>query len=72
MAKVVVIGIAGESGLWLADLDAGTVTPIKDAPSGDLGAAVALSKQGITVTKGVSLAVTASSAAQVAAGLHVS
>ncbi|WP_064684912.1 hypothetical protein [Rhizobium bangladeshense] len=68
MAKVVVIGIPGEAGLWLADLDAGTVTPLN--PTGDLATVSSLRKAGGTFVKGVDLAVAVSSA-QVALSGHV-
>ncbi|NKJ98461.1 hypothetical protein GFL80_02815 [Rhizobium leguminosarum bv. viciae] len=68
MAKVVIIGIPGEAGLWLADLGAGTVKPVN--PTGDLGTANDLRKAGGTFVKGVDLAVAVSSA-QVALSGHV-
>ncbi|NKJ91163.1 hypothetical protein GFM14_05985 [Rhizobium leguminosarum bv. viciae] len=68
MAKVVIIGIPGEVGLWLADLGAGTVKPVN--PTGDLGTANDLRKAGGTFVKGVDLAVAVSSA-QVALSGHV-
>lgn len=45
MAKVVVIGIPGEPGLWLADLGNGTVRPL-DQVTGDLATANKLRAQG--------------------------
>ena len=68
MAKVVIIGLPGEAGLWLADLGAGTVKPLN--PTGDLGTANDLRKAGGTFVKGVDLAVAVSSA-QVALSGHV-
>jgi hypothetical protein len=62
MSKVVVIGVAGESGLWLADLENGTVTRLGDDLSGTLASAAALRKEGATVVKGVDFALAASSA----------
>ncbi|AIC28554.1 MULTISPECIES: hypothetical protein [Rhizobium] len=67
MTKVVIIGIPGETGLWLADLDAGTVTPLN--PTGDLATASNLRKAGGIIVKGVDLAVAVSSA-QVALSGH--
>lgn len=68
MAKAVIIGIPGETGLWLADLDAGTVKPLN--PTGDLATVSDLRKTGGTFVKGVDLAVAVSSA-QVALSGHV-
>jgi len=68
MANVVVIGIAGETGLWVADLAAGTVTKMPEPSSGALHVANDLRNNGTTVTKGVNLAVLATSAAAVSGG----
>lgn len=68
MAKVVVIGIEGESGLWAADLDAGTVVKIANPTQAELAAADKLRSAGATIVKGVNLAITAQSTASVAGG----
>lgn len=68
MANVVVIGIAGEKDLWIADLDAGTVTRSPAPSKGALQVANDLRNTGTTVTKGVNLAVRATSAASVSGG----
>lgn len=68
MANVVIIGIAGEKELWVADLDAGTVTKVPEPSTGALQVANDLRNKGGTVTKGVNLAVLASSAGAVAGG----
>ncbi|ANK86845.1 MULTISPECIES: hypothetical protein [Rhizobium] len=68
MAKAVIIGIPGEEGLWLADLDAGTVKPLN--PTGELATASSLRKAGGIFVKGVDLAVAVSSA-QIALSGHV-
>jgi hypothetical protein len=68
MSNVVIIGIAGENELWVADLDAGTVTKIPEPTVGALQAANDLRNKGATVTKGVNLAVLATSAVAVAGG----
>lgn len=60
MAKAVIIGIPGEAGLWLADLDAGTIKPLN--PTGDLATANGLRKAGGTLVKDVDFAVAVSSA----------
>lgn len=65
---VVVIGIPGETGLWLADLTAGTVAPLPGPLSGDLAKVEALRSSGGAIVKGVDFAVAVSSAARVFAG----
>lgn len=68
MAKAVIIGIPGETGLWLADLDAGTVKPLD--PTGELATSNGLRKAGGTFVKNVDFAVGVSSA-QAAVSGHV-
>jgi hypothetical protein len=68
MAKVVVIGVEGEEGLWVADLDAGTVSKMGKAAHGELAAAEKLRTAGATIVKGVDLAIAAKSGASVASG----
>ena len=68
MARIVVIGLPGETGLWIADLDAGTVAPM-EPPTGDaLGAANLLRSGGATIVNGVDLAIAVQSAADAFAG----
>ena len=69
MSKVVVIGISGEAGLWLADISKGTITALNETPSGDLGDAVVRRNQGLVSVKGVDLAIAVSTPANVAAGV---
>jgi len=68
MARLVVLGIEGDDGLWVADLDAGTVTQIAAPTTGALKAADDLRKAGASVVKGVNLAALASSADAVFGG----
>lgn len=68
MAKVVILGVAGEEGLWVADLDAGTIAPLPSPTTGPLKIAVDLRASGTSVNKGVDLAIVVQSAAAVAAG----
>lgn len=68
MASVVVLGIAGDDGLWVADLEARTVEKMKEPPSGALRTANDLRKGGATVTKGVNFAILAKSADSVSGG----
>lgn len=65
MAQVVILGVEGEDGLWIADLGAGTVTPFKDKSAGALASGTP--RSGL-VTKGVDFAVAISSASEAAAG----
>jgi hypothetical protein len=67
MTEVVVFGVAGETGLWLADLKAGTVKPL-DAVTGDLAKAADLRKFGGAFVKNVDFAVGVSSAKEVFSG----
>ncbi len=69
MAEVIVFGVAGETGLWLADIKAGTVQRL-DAVTGDLAKAADLRKFGGAFVKGVDFAIAVSSAKDVFAG-HV-
>ncbi|MGE6782914.1 hypothetical protein ACQKGL_10360 [Ensifer adhaerens] len=69
MAKVVVIGLAGDDRLWVADLDAGTVSQIAKPTQGPLAVANDLRiSSGATVHKGVNLAVAAASSDSVSGG----
>lgn len=68
MAKVVVIGIPGEPGLWVADLGNGTVTPLHSV-TGDLAIVNGLRKPGAVIAKNVDLAVAVSSADDVFSGV---
>lgn len=68
MAKVVVIGITGEKGLWVVDIDAGTVTPLAEPTTGNLKNVVELQAAGASIIKGVDIAIAVESAGQVASG----
>ena len=68
MTNMVVIGIPGESGRWLADLTAGTVTQLTQSLSDELAAVETLQSSGGAVIKGVDFAVLVSPAAEVFAG----
>ncbi len=70
MAKVVVLGVSGDKGLWLVDIGAGTVTPLQVPASGDLAAAFKQREGGGTLIKNVDFAVAVSSAQTVFSG-HV-
>lgn len=61
MTRIVVLGIPGEDGLWAANLDTGTVTPLAVPASGNLKMADDLRKAGATITVGVNLATLATS-----------
>lgn len=68
MSKVVVIGFPGDPNLYLADVDAGTFTPLNNV-TGALASASQLRASGGVVIKDVDFAVAISSAASVSAGL---
>ncbi|WP_077965259.1 hypothetical protein [Ensifer adhaerens] len=68
MATVVVISIAGEEGLWVADLDARSVVPLDPPQTGALKTVTDLRASGAIVTKGVNVAVVVKSAAAASSG----
>ncbi|OCP22436.1 MULTISPECIES: hypothetical protein [unclassified Ensifer] len=68
MARVVVISIAGEEGLWVADLDAGSVVPLDPPTTGGLKTVADLRATGTIVTKGVDVAVVVKSAEAASSG----
>ncbi|OAP38308.1 hypothetical protein AU381_22285 [Sinorhizobium glycinis] len=69
MSKVVVIGIPGEPGLWMADLGNGTVTPLNEV-TGDLATVNGFRKLGSTFVNNIDLAIAVTSVEDVFAG-HV-
>jgi hypothetical protein len=69
MANVVVIGVPGDSQLYLADLKAGTVTPLSPQAGSTLGVADQLRNAGATIVKGVNLAVAVGGAEKAASGV---
>ncbi|MDY6963166.1 hypothetical protein [Pseudorhizobium marinum] len=62
MARVVVLGVPGETGLWVADLDAGTVTAFQPPAGSALDAASKLRASGAVILKGVDFSVAVKSA----------
>jgi len=64
MSKIVVLGLEGEDGLWVADLDAGTVAAVTGS------AADALRKADKTVMSGVKFAAVAEAAASLSSGIY--
>jgi len=68
MANFIVFGIPGDTQLYLADLGAGTVTPLNVPAGSNLGIADQLRNSGATITKGVNLAVVVGNAANASAG----
>ncbi|MEZ2222174.1 hypothetical protein [Rhizobium sp. RCC_161_2] len=68
MANFVVFGIPGDSQLYLADIGAGTISPLNVPAGSDLGAADQLRNAGATIIKGVNLAITVGSAASAGSG----
>jgi hypothetical protein len=70
MAGVVILGLTGEDGLWVVDLEAGAVLPLNPGPQGDMAAAASYRRLGASFFKGVDFAVHVTTAAQAAEGLH--
>lgn len=70
MAGAVLIGIKGEKGLWLADLEKGTIVRYTRRLTGDLGKAESWRAKGIRVEKDVDFAVALKSADSAASGLY--
>lgn len=68
MAKVAILGFAGEEGLYIVDLEAGTVAPMTVPVKGALQTVVDLQRAGGTVIKGVSVAVSVTSAEDISNG----
>ncbi|MDL2404166.1 hypothetical protein PY650_00540 [Rhizobium calliandrae] len=68
MANFVVIGVPGDPQLYIADLGAGTITPLNAPGGSDLGVADQLRNAGATIVKGVNLAVAVGTAANASAG----
>ena len=64
MSKIVVLGLEGENGLWVADLEAGTVTAVAaDVADG-------LRKAGDITSHGVSFAAVAKTAEPLSSGIY--
>lgn len=70
MANAAIIGVSGETGLWLADFTAGTIVALGEPLSGELATTASLRGQGVTVIKGIDFAVAVASAAEVASSHH--
>lgn len=70
MANVVIIGVRGDSQLYAADLDAGTLSPLVGDLPQEAASLAALRQSGNGAFKGVDFAVSLSSATQVAASFH--
>lgn len=62
MARVVILGIKGEAGLWVVDLDAGTAAPLTNPIDSTLQPVATLRAAGAAVIRGVDVAVTVKSA----------
>jgi hypothetical protein len=68
MTNFIVVGVPGDTQLYLADLSAGTVSPLNIPAGSDLGIADQLRNSGATIIKGVNLAVAVGSAASAGSG----
>jgi hypothetical protein len=62
MSKVVVLGLEGEIGMWVADLEAGTVTAVAADVADDLR------KAGDSTSRGISFAAVAQTAEPLSGG----
>lgn len=69
MSKFVVVGFPGSDAVWLADIDAGTITPLNPAPSPQLDIVNQIRAAGGTVIKDVNLAIAVESADSAFSGL---
>ncbi|MBB3383306.1 MULTISPECIES: hypothetical protein [unclassified Rhizobium] len=70
MAGAVLLGIKGQEGLWLVDLEKGTVVRYTRRLSGDLAKAASWRAKGVRVEKDVDFAVALRSASSAASGLY--
>jgi len=68
MANSVVIGMEGDSALYMVDLDARTVAPIEGTDQGTLAQTGVPQSEGVPVVRGVSVAVRVAQAPAVSAG----
>lgn len=66
MSRIVVIGIPGEDGLWMADLDAGTVTDVDSALCEELALTA---DEDAPVIRGVKMAVVINGGTDIAGGV---
>lgn len=66
MANVIVLGVQGETGLYMIDIEAGTVTPLTDGLPAEAASLGQLRKSGAVVTKGVDFAISLTGPAPVA------
>jgi len=69
MSKVVVLGVEGEDGYWLADFEAGTLTKIDDSGDGAFAAVASARQPGEPLVRGVKFAVVADNGEEPASGL---
>ena len=72
MAKLIILSVAGESQLYAADLEAGTVVPVTGQPTGELASLITLTQSGAVVTKGVKAAIALESSSSIASSFHES
>nr|WP_298099035.1 hypothetical protein [uncultured Shinella sp.] len=64
MSKMVILGLEGENGLWVADLEAGTVSAVSADVADDLR------KAGKMMPHGVSFATVAHAAEPLSSGIY--
>ena len=64
MSKIVVLGLEGETGLWVADLETGTITSLVSASADEMR------KSGKLTPRGDSFATVAETAAPLSGGFY--
>ena len=64
MSKIVVLGLEGENGLWVADLEAGTVTAVASDVADDLR------KTGKIASRGISFAAVVETVDPLSSGIY--
>ncbi|KSV75524.1 hypothetical protein N185_16930 [Sinorhizobium sp. GW3] len=68
MAKVVILGIEGEEGLWVVDLDAKSVAALDPPTTGGLKTIADVRATGVTTIKGADVAIVVKSSDGISSG----
>ncbi|KXG87024.1 hypothetical protein [Agrobacterium bohemicum] len=70
MTQAFILGGEGKEGLLLADLQSGTITPAKEPLARELAKAASLRTSGVTITKGVDIAIATSAETLATGSIH--